>query len=188
LVAHFTFGQLRRYRNTVGIPLVVTIHNLSRYIHEKNLAYRLIVGNSDVVRVDAQQIPTILHRQASIEQSCRPVFHYNASYYNEYLLINQRGIGVSQPIDIDILFSFWGELSPVKINRYRLALTGSINDQYQYQVVESSENVYSYEHSDNMNVSDDQRNALGRNQILQSLENRLPETMVHLLLNDINNR
>jgi len=184
LVAHVAFGKLKVFRRTIGIPLVVTIHNLSRYIHEKNLDYRIIVGNSDLIRADARQIQKILFGESSIEQACKPIFHYNAPHFDEYLLLNSRDISTDVATEITILFSFGGELSPVKVNRYKLVLTRSMRDNYQYQIAESVENQFSYEFSDSMNLTEEERMAKGMDNILQSLERRLPEMAVYTILNN----
>ena len=88
LLGFLKFGEIKTFKEVIGLPVILTIHNLTRYIHEKNLEYRIIVGNADLFRADLQTIPNLLFRQSQIEKTCKTIFHYNAPCFDEYLLVH----------------------------------------------------------------------------------------------------
>ena len=56
------------------------------------------------------------------------------------------------------------------------------NQKYQYEV-EVDENLYSYERSDNMQMTEQERIDKTQEGILRSFENRLPDMNIYELLN-----
>jgi len=184
LLGHLTFGKIRKFKSTVAIPLVLTINNLSRYLNEKNLEYRLIVVGGDLYKPNDNNPLSTLRHQCDIEKKCKSIFHYNAPFYDEYLLVNHRIDPDGRPFEVNILFSFWGEQSPVKNSIYVLSVSLIDNNNYQYSLKEN-ENRFSYEHSDNLNMSEAERLEKTRTGILESLEKRLPGSPIFGFLNRI---
>lgn len=171
---YLSFGGIIEFSEYAGIPIQVSIHNLSKFIHEKNVQYRIIGTFCDIVEVENRLEYGTLNYSTDFSKDAKDVLHYNMPYFNNFLLLTKRLLPGSKPIVADIMLTIWGELSPVISCIYKLEIFGDSKTVHtKYFVTYKSENKYLFENSDQLNLSDSDRLAKSRALHLKDFEERL---------------
>ena len=152
------------------MPISFTIHNVSKYIHEKNVEYRILCSEFNIIEPNRTLSNPSLDG-CDIHKKAREILHYNMPYFQEYVLVTSRISSYSKPIEVNIMISVWGEFSPVVISNYKLEIYGDRNTNTIYTMKEKNENFYLYEKSDELKNEErlENNNVL----LLQSFEKRL---------------
>jgi hypothetical protein len=172
LEGFLNFGKICDYNNYTGLPIALTIHNLSKLINEKNIEYRIIASGCDIMPIN--EIPQNINLKFSTDiiKKAKDILHYNMPFYGEYFLITNRMMPRSNPILCDINIIFWGELSPIVSSSYKLKMLG---DRYGTicEIDDCNENIYLHENPKNMELNEIDRLKKSREMLMQEFQNKI---------------
>jgi hypothetical protein len=167
LEAYLSFGEMITGSEYAMLPIALTIHNLSKYIHERNVEYRILSTSCNILNPN-QILDKINLNGSDIDKKAKKILHFNMPYYEEFVLVTKRMTPYSNPLRVVIVLSTWGELSPVIISNYEIEIQGSANANTSYLLKEKKENFYLYEKGEDVVDGIEKSNSL----LLQSFEKR----------------
>lgn len=180
LEGYLTFGTIRDYSILATIPMQLTIHNMSKFIHEKKVQYRILASGVDILDPYKNFQLIQFTYGADIDKQAKDILHYNMPYYDNFLLLTKRLMPRSQNIYIDIFLSVWGELSPVVTSRYKIEVSGNAQSvRTQYIMLEKSENVYLHESSGDVESNEQERMEKSRKLLLDQFQSKIHELAIH---------
>jgi len=173
LEVYMSFGETVNGKNFAAVPIVLTIHNISKYLHEKNVEYRILSDRGLISNPNRILNYENFLDGCDIEKKVKPVLHYNMPYVEDLVLVTKKIFPRENALHANILISVWGELSPVIVSNYRLEFYGDIRDvKTRYLMREKKENFYLYEKSEEF-VGED-KIATSHSLMLKSFEERFP--------------
>jgi hypothetical protein len=139
--AFLTFGEAYEFTNDyASVPILLAIHNLSKYLPEKNVQYRIICDNGDIIPVEYDFVP-LLNRGTDIFGKKIDILHNRVAHFDHYALVINRFIGGKKKFTIAVFLN--GDLSPVIVSKYTIQL--SMEDpasSVEISILEKTENVY----------------------------------------------
>lgn len=157
-----TFGEAVEFLGDyVSVPVQLSIHNLSKYIPEKNIQYRIICDTGDILSVNLSKMPE-LKRGSDILGEKVDILHNRVAHFQFYALVTNRFFGGKKK-NFTILVSLNGELSPVIFSKYDIQL--SMVDpasNVQFTLLEKTENIY---------LSDSGLRGISENEVVEKSNN-----------------
>jgi hypothetical protein len=153
LEAYLNFGEMITGREYAMLPIVLTIHNLSKYINEKNLDYRILSDNCNINNPN-KILNELSLDSCDIQKKAKEILHFNMPYYEELVLVVRRKLPDSKKTQIKIVISIWGEFSPVVNSSYELEIYGNLSVHTKYKIIDKKENFYLYEGSEESQARD----------------------------------
>jgi len=166
--ATITFGDTLTLHNNAVIPIVITISNLSKFIHEKSVHFRIMCSGGDILEPDLRMIPDLKY-ESQIDKVARDMLHSNMPYTHEYLMITKGFFNVGSKVTI--ILTVWGELSPVIFSAYELTLKGDSNGNLDYDLKVRDESVYMIDRHNSETQSNQM--SIVNNKLLQLLQRRV---------------
>jgi hypothetical protein len=180
-----SFGQMQTYNETAGVPMVVTIHNMSKYQHEKNIQFMLVSVGGDVFEANYNNFPKLVS-QTQINKKAKDMLLFNMPYTENFLLVTNRLIYKQSAFKVLILLTTWGELSPAITSTYELNVfhePSSRKTNYQFTV--KNENVYLMDAQVQHLKSDKERIDDINKSVLQYFEAKTHELPLVKILNSL---
>jgi hypothetical protein len=142
-----------------AIGVTSFIFNKSKLLNEHSIYYRILIsaGHFD--------IPILHHRGAKIydkskmevvSQNLKNTLYCNEPVINQETILIDQDFFYDNPDRLEILFSFGGKKSPLKVSKYKLKIPSKFSDPNEL-IFSMNENRYAYEISDEINQSEQEK-------------------------------
>lgn len=137
------------------IPFILSVHNFSKYIMAFNVRYSLTVSYGTYFYKN-EEIPITTDGRFEVHVPIEKTLHYNMPFLRKFYLIlpelwNKKG-------NFEISLSVYADNCPAKISKYTYECYGShSNPTPQIRLIKSTENQFSFEQSDQLNSTEEER-------------------------------
>lgn len=185
LFCSIEFGEMINPKNIAYVPLVVTIHNLSKFIQDKKVRYQLISRGADILEPN-QTFFNGITNMALITKNAVPLLHYNMPYYGNYVLVVEK-MKLNYKNEAEVKLIVWGELSPAISCNYKLHI--SCDERYrvnEYSLEILHDNIYLMDIATEDTKSDKERLGIINNKYLEIYSSKLKYEAIHQCLSDYN--
>ncbi len=146
---NFCFGETRIRNSEVILPFAVHIYNRSRYIHDKNVAFRLLSEGS-IERED--EFRSSKSEGTDIQYIAADVIHNSSAVLKCFFLRLERDHNHS----IDIVAFLWGDLSPMLTSMFHIDLSYLHPGKFNVSITPKEDNMYLFERKESMGISNNE--------------------------------
>lgn len=178
LEIYLSFGEALEMANVTVIPTVLTIHNLSKFINDRAVSFRVVAVDCDFID-PYQQISSSLKWGTDFSKEAKDILHYNMPFYENYLLVVPRSSTWNSGQAVEVGATLWGKLSPVVASKYKLVITNT-NPGVRVEI-ERQENFYLHEETSKLN--DIERLQQSRDELLKIYQRQFLENSFNKLYN-----
>jgi hypothetical protein len=144
--AEIHLGEMKTFWETIGIPLIVSIKNQTKFINDKNVQFILHSFGGEVIDLEGLKATEFedYSRESRIERKAKEILHYSMPYQEQFLLITKRVMPRAYNVTVRISLTVWAELSPAITSITELKVYGDTQSGYQtkYHINSRIESAY----------------------------------------------
>ena len=182
LFCSIEFGKIVNVPNLAYVLILVTIHNLSKFIHDKNVRYRLMSKGADIL--DPQQTAFKgFTNSAFITNDATALLLYNMAIFKKHVLVVERSKW-SFKEEVDLMLIVWGELSPAISCKYKVHIScDERSREMEYTLEKLHDNIYLMDKDSENPKADKERVAIENSNVLEIYSSKFQIENIFWVLN-----
>lgn len=157
LEGYIRIDDIRINGSQFVLTLTYFIFNKSKLQNEHNIYSRLMINRGTFANYENSNSPYRFYRLAGKEMAipeAKTTLYYNEPICETETILFTPNELTQSNFECDIMFHFGGRQSPLMVSKYKLSLKNVYVENPNSLIVGMEENLYSYEHSDMIEKSE----------------------------------